>query len=82
MLGDIMYTGFDFAVPPNSLIPDCGREANDGVGVFAARSYHPSGANAAMADGAVRFVSNRVAPGVWRSLGTRGKGEVVSSDSY
>jgi len=82
MLGDVMYTGFDLAVPPNSGIPDCGREANDGVGIFAARSCHPGGVNAAMADGAARFVSSRVAPGVWRSIGTRGKGEMVSSDSY
>jgi len=82
MLGDIEFTGFDQAVAPNSEIPDCGSMANNGVGVFAARSYHPGGVNAAMADGAVRFVSNRIAQEVWRAIGTRARGEVVSTDSY
>ncbi|OJW08357.1 MAG: hypothetical protein BGO49_13245 [Planctomycetales bacterium 71-10] len=47
-----------------------------------ARSYHPSGLNALMMDGAVRSIKNTIDVRVWRSLGTRAGGEVVSSDSY
>jgi hypothetical protein len=82
MLGLIEYTGFSTAVAPNSEIADCGNEANDGVGVFAARSFHPGVVHAAMADSSVRTVSNRVDREVWRAIGTRGKGELVSADSY
>ena len=33
-------------------------------------------------DGSVRFVKGTVDLRVWRSLGTRAGGEVISSDSY
>ena len=60
-------------------------------------SFHPSGANALFADGSVHFLRNvlgdagvnpdgstRYTPSslVQQALGTRGGGEVVSSDSY
>jgi prepilin-type N-terminal cleavage/methylation domain-containing protein/prepilin-type processing-associated H-X9-DG protein len=41
-------------------------------------SYHTSGANFAMADGSVRFISESIALGVHRGLGTREGGEVVT----
>ena len=47
-----------------------------------ASSLHPGGANVLMGDGSVRFVKESVAVDVWRALGTRNGGEVVSSDSY
>jgi prepilin-type processing-associated H-X9-DG protein len=43
----------------------------------AARSRHPGGVNAALADGSVRFFSNSIALTTWRSLGTRAGGEVI-----
>lgn len=76
------YTGFTTAVTPNSEIPDCADEVDGGTGVFAARSYHPGSVLVAMADGSVRSVSNRIALPVWRALGTRAKGELVSASSY
>jgi prepilin-type processing-associated H-X9-DG protein len=82
MLGQVEYTGFTTAVTPNSFIADCGTESGDGAGVFAARSYHPGGVHAAMADGSVRSVANGVNPQVWRALGTRAKGELVSGEMY
>ena len=39
-------------------------------------SYHTSGANAAMADGSVRFVTDTVEPDVWTAAGSRNGGEV------
>lgn len=68
-------TEFFASVPPNSAIPDCGLE-NDGI--FAARSYHPGGVNAAMADGSVRWFSSGIDIKTWNALGTRAGGEVVS----
>jgi prepilin-type N-terminal cleavage/methylation domain-containing protein/prepilin-type processing-associated H-X9-DG protein len=44
----------------------------------AARSKHTRGVNVAMADGSVRFVTNEVSGYFWRSLATRGGGEVVA----
>jgi hypothetical protein len=35
-----------------------------------------------MADGSVRFVKDSINQYTWWSLGTRGNGEVISSDAY
>jgi prepilin-type processing-associated H-X9-DG protein len=72
----IYYTGFLVSVPPNYSLPDCGRA--DFGGIFAARSRHPSGVNAAMADGSVRFVRSSIGEAVWRAAGTRAGGEPPS----
>jgi prepilin-type N-terminal cleavage/methylation domain-containing protein/prepilin-type processing-associated H-X9-DG protein len=60
-------------------------DENDGGPTYMAldaSSYHPSGVNAAFADGSVHFVKNTVDAGIWRALGTIGGGEVISSDQY
>jgi prepilin-type processing-associated H-X9-DG protein len=44
----------------------------------AARSAHPGGVNAAMADGSVTFVINNVDQLFWRRIGTRAGGEAVT----
>jgi prepilin-type processing-associated H-X9-DG protein len=82
LLGLIEYTGFTTASTPNSAIPDCGDNSNDGVGLYAARSYHPGSVHVAMADGSVRQVSNRIDLRAWRAIGTRGNGESVEAGSY
>lgn len=81
LLGGIQYTAFTLAVPPNSVVPDCGTEHASGIGVFGARSYHGAGVNVTLADGSVRFVPSAINPGVWQALGTRASGEVVRWDS-
>jgi prepilin-type N-terminal cleavage/methylation domain-containing protein/prepilin-type processing-associated H-X9-DG protein len=74
-----IFTQFYTIIPPNSPIPDCGADgAFNGVGVFAARSYHPGGVNGALADGSVRWYSSTTALSVWRALGTRAGSEIVS----
>jgi prepilin-type processing-associated H-X9-DG protein len=45
-----------------------------------ASSYHSGVVNAAMADGSVRAWKESINPAVWMGLGTRGGGEVLSSD--
>jgi prepilin-type N-terminal cleavage/methylation domain-containing protein len=46
--------------------------------IILARSHHVAGVNVAFADSATRFVSDAVAPLVWRGLATRAGGEPVS----
>jgi len=79
MIPSVRYTFFLASVAPNSPIPDCGYPGSGGYGhgIFAARSYHPGGVNAAMADGSVRWVSSGIRTATWRALGTRSGGEVV-----
>jgi prepilin-type processing-associated H-X9-DG protein len=79
MIPGAIYSHFFASAPPGTRIPDCGStNPNMGIGVFAARSYHPGGVNAAMADGSVRWFSSATHVKTWRSLGTRAGGEVVS----
>jgi prepilin-type N-terminal cleavage/methylation domain-containing protein/prepilin-type processing-associated H-X9-DG protein len=45
-------------------------------------SNHPGGVNVSFMDGSVRFIKNTVDLQAWWALGTRGRGEIVSADSY
>jgi prepilin-type N-terminal cleavage/methylation domain-containing protein/prepilin-type processing-associated H-X9-DG protein len=46
--------------------------------VLSARSYHPGGVNAALADGAVRVVSDQISETPHRAMGTRAGSELVT----
>ncbi len=64
--GYIVRTGFNTVLPPNS--PSCsqiqGTQAvNWNHGMKSASSFHPSGVNAAMADGSVRFINDNIDTG-------------------
>jgi hypothetical protein len=69
--------------PPNSAVPDCmGVQLGGGVklqftpfGWRTARSNHPGGVNLALADGALRFVSEAIDADVWTALATVAGGE-------
>jgi prepilin-type N-terminal cleavage/methylation domain-containing protein/prepilin-type processing-associated H-X9-DG protein len=52
------------------------------LGQWGFRSRHPGGANFAFGDGSVKFIKDSVNYLIYRSLGTRGNGEVVSADSF
>jgi prepilin-type N-terminal cleavage/methylation domain-containing protein len=79
MIAGAMYTHFFVSAPPNTTVPDCGITVDLGLGVFAARSYHPGGVEAVMADGSVRWFPSGIDRNVWKALGTRGRGEVVGA---
>ena len=92
--GNAHETAMTTAWPPNNVI--LGRSGQGDLdiatklivqggptyGAITARSYHPGGINAAFTDGSVHFFKTSIALNVWRALGTRGGGEVISSDSY
>ncbi len=77
LLGGAIYTAFFVAGAPNDSIPDCGEMSWVGTGLFSARSLHPGGVNAAMADGSVRWCKSSIELPVWRALGSRAGGEIV-----
>ncbi|WZP00935.1 DUF1559 domain-containing protein [Isosphaeraceae bacterium EP7] len=78
LISGAIFTTFFVATPPNSPIPDYGYDGFFGAGVFGARSRHPGGVNALTADGAVHWYGSAIDPAIWRSLGTRDGGEVIS----
>lgn len=75
-------TAFNTIAPPNWQYPTCqdctGCGWMDSDGVFPARSYHPGGANHALADGSIRFISETVNLLNYQAMGTRAGGEAVS----
>ena len=77
LYGGFLYTGYCHAQEPNGAIPDGLNQRFDPWGISTARSLHPGGVNALMADGSVRFVSESITRQVWRGLGTRNGGELV-----
>jgi len=79
---------FMTVLTPNSSAPDvcggCGAQSTAAVGMpcvtgsqkhHAARSLHPGGVNAMLADGAVKFVSNNIDLAVWQAAGSMNGGE-------
>jgi prepilin-type N-terminal cleavage/methylation domain-containing protein/prepilin-type processing-associated H-X9-DG protein len=71
---------------PNPRFPNCRMCGWDGdwdcPGMYGLSSYHPGGANVAMADGSVRYLKNSTAREVVWGLGSRDQGEALSQDSY
>ena len=71
-------TLFVHAQAPNGKVPDCTYGGSlPATQMFTARSHHPGGVNALLCDGSVRFVSEALAPPVWRAFGSRNGGELV-----
>lgn len=73
LIGGYLSTWYNHVVPPNSSIPDCqGTDDPSGgaPGSVVARSEHVGGVNALWGDGSVRFVSDNIAPCVWRAVAT------------
>jgi prepilin-type processing-associated H-X9-DG protein len=66
--------------PDNDLLP-CAQQTSNNPSMFAARSRHPGGVNAAMCDGSVRTVSNDIDLTVWRALSTTHGAEAISGDN-
>jgi prepilin-type N-terminal cleavage/methylation domain-containing protein/prepilin-type processing-associated H-X9-DG protein len=83
--GSMAMAMFNTVVTPNAYNDTwthCGLNASSRAVLSNADSYHPGGVNTLMADGSVRFVKDSVNQQTWWALGTKGNGEVISSDSY
>ena len=80
--GQREMTLYDNGLPINQ--PTCRNTAGstEAAGASTATSLHPGGANVLFADGHVRFLNEGIAAPVWRALGTRAGGEVVSAIGY
>ncbi|WP_165250487.1 DUF1559 domain-containing protein [Paludisphaera soli] len=78
--GDYQRGLYTHYMTPNSKVHDCLRQQYHGW--KAARSRHPGGANALIADGSVRFFKDSIDLATWRGLATIAGGEVLSADSY
>ena len=84
--GMLAHTLGTTLLPPNSSYYNCNMESwggdFDAPGMYNLSSYHPGGANAAFADGSVKFLKSSMSwPVIW-SLGTKDRGDIVSSDQY
>ncbi len=81
-------TLFNTIVPPNSQQYPWGSCSNNAAlqAIFSnfsnANSNHPGGTNFLFADGSVHFLKSSINMRTYWALGTRGNGEVISSDSY
>jgi prepilin-type N-terminal cleavage/methylation domain-containing protein/prepilin-type processing-associated H-X9-DG protein len=83
-IGNNIYTLGNTVVAPNAITyPNCSSGSTlDTPGIYGMSSYHPGGANVTMADGSVRFLKDSTNINTVWALGSRGGGEIVSSDSY
>jgi prepilin-type processing-associated H-X9-DG protein len=87
-VGGVGTSLFNTIVPPSS--NDYSFDActfftgggTDGGEYQNANSNHPGGANFAFADGSVHFLKSSISMPTYWALGSRGGGEVLSSDSY
>ena len=70
------YTSYTQTLTPNR--PSCTVGA-PALGIFTASSTHPGGVNVLYLDGHVNFVKDNVDVNVWRSLGTKDSGELIST---
>jgi prepilin-type N-terminal cleavage/methylation domain-containing protein/prepilin-type processing-associated H-X9-DG protein len=83
---------FNTLVPPNATSYGgfnqcrygcaCGLGSADHSDISNASSNHPGGANFLLADGSVRFIKSSIGIKTYWALGTKDRGEVLSSDSY
>lgn len=77
-------TVFNTVAPPNHRWPSCqtcsGCGMGDSQGVFPARSRHPGGAQHALGDGSVRFITETVNFVMYQAAGSINGGEAVTLD--
>ena len=82
------YTMFNTIQTPNeSIFNGCNSGCSAGCNMngswsLPATSLHSGGVNTLFADGSVKFIKNSISRPTWFALGTKGNGEVISSDAY
>ncbi len=77
---DVMQSS-SYCNPDHQLNPPCiGPHTLEQPMTWASRSRHPGGVQSAMCDGSVRFISENIDIGTWRSLSTSQGGEVIDGE--
>ena len=71
-----------YCIYPFQSNPPCTAPTSELLRVNFARSEHPGGVNAALADGSVRFIKETVAIPTYRALSTTRGAEVISADQF
>jgi prepilin-type processing-associated H-X9-DG protein len=83
--GSMAFTMIQTVTTPNSVqwTYCSGSNGSGSAATFSeSDSYHAGGVNVLLGDGSVRFVKNTINQVVWMALGTKGNGEIISSDSF
>jgi prepilin-type N-terminal cleavage/methylation domain-containing protein len=88
-IGDMTCTTYNHVAGPNSRTcasMDSGMMMGGSMVNMAVQlppsSFHPGGVNVLLGDGTVRFFKETINLSVWRSLGTRNGGEIISGSDY
>ncbi len=76
--GTVSVTPYKHVSPPNTMSCYYYPERL----TLTSTSLHPGGVNVGMCDGSVRFFKQTIDRTVWRAIGSRNGGEVISSDNY
>jgi prepilin-type processing-associated H-X9-DG protein/prepilin-type N-terminal cleavage/methylation domain-containing protein len=76
MSGGMGSTMYNHVLPINH--HSCTNDGDGLRGAYTAGSRHPGGANILFVDGHIRFLSSKINLAVWRALGSRNGGEVIS----
>jgi prepilin-type N-terminal cleavage/methylation domain-containing protein/prepilin-type processing-associated H-X9-DG protein len=79
-IGSPLGSRYNHVMLPNTW--SCAELNTDSDGAHTAGSRHPGVVNTLLADGSVRAIKSSIGLTVWRALGTRAGGEVVSSADY
>lgn len=66
--GNMNWTRYNHVLPPNQ--PACKNQMTWLGAIVPASSRHPGGVNVLLGDGGVRFMNDKIAPRIWRAMGT------------
>ena len=79
-VGTMYGARYNHVTTPN--LWSCAIDHTDNDGAHTAASRHPGVVNVLFADGSVKAVKSSISRAVWRALGTRAGGEVVSASDF
>lgn len=84
LFGGPRHSWYDHISTPNSRIPDCmsgpAMAVGGGHSLMTSRSVHSGGVNVCFADGATKFIGDRIELKVWRAIGTRSGRDVIDAE--